>query len=323
MTLHFNPGYSNSITPREARSKGKDGTPCRPGPRGRISIEKGYLTCYYKDIKGIYVSPMPRITLFAKGNSDLRDCLLYLRQGEKVLWNGINTLVREQHSGFNIRVQHEPWTRSDALLATNGVSPASLEQAGLPHYNHPLKYQFSNALFETRADLYLLSIIPDLLNTLARHREDGHMFMPIATGDYSPAQREWLARNYEPLPLLSVDAALANFETIIARLRERTDAPVLVFNCSACLSGNSLFSYLGMKDTLSTRIREFNLGLVRLSQRTGIAIVDIDQLFARHGASRMSNDPAHMTAEGCQIACAEVVRIMEAYGLFAYDEQSA
>ena len=264
---------------------------------------------------------MRRITLFAKGNSDLRDSLLYLRQGEKLLWNGINTLVREHHPDFNIRVRHEPWTRSDALLEADGIAPFDLEQAELPHYNHPLKYQFSNALFETPADLYLLSILPDLLNMLARHRENGHLFMPIATGDYGPEQREWLARNYEPLPLLSVDAALANFEAIVARLRERTGAPVLVFNCTASLPGNSLFSYLGMKDTLLTRIREFNLGLVRLSQRTGIAIVDVDQLFARIGAARMSIDPAHMTAEGCQIVGAEVVRIMDSYGLFASGEQ--
>ena len=266
---------------------------------------------------------MRRITLFAKGNSDLRDSLLYLREGEKLLWNGINTLVREHYHDFNVRVRHEPWTRSDALLVANGVAPPALEQARLPHYNHPLKYQFSNAVFETSADAYLFSILPDLLNTLARHREDGHLFMPIATGDYSAEQRAWLERTYEPLPPLDVDVALANFEAIVTRLRERTKAPVLVFNCSASLPGNSLFSHFGMTDTLSTRIRAFNLGLVRLSQRTGIAIVDVDLLFARFGAGRMSLDPAHMTAEGCHVVMAEVVRIMEAYGLFAGEEQEA
>lgn len=266
---------------------------------------------------------MNRLTLFAKGNSDLRDCLLFLKQGDEVLWNGINTVVRERHPDYNVRVLHEPWTRSDALLAANGSVPLALEQARLPHTTHPLKYQFSNALFETHADIYLLSIIPDLLNTLARSRDDGHLFLPLATDDYDHLQRTWLRMSYEQLPLLDVDTALANFGMIVARLRERTEAPILIFNCSASLPGNTVFSHLGMADSLSTRIREFNLGLVRLSQQTGIAIVDVDLLFARHGANRMSFAPAHMTAEGCRVAASEVTRIMEAYELFARAGQNA
>ena len=44
---------------------------------------------------------MHRVTMFAKGNLDLRDTLHSLRVGSKVFWNGVNELVRYSFSGSN------------------------------------------------------------------------------------------------------------------------------------------------------------------------------------------------------------------------------
>lgn len=266
---------------------------------------------------------MRRLTLFAKGNADVRDSLLYLKRGDDLLWNGVHALVRERFPDVTVRVRHETWNRSDALLAASGTPPEELAEAGLPMFNHPLKSQFSRVLFETPADAYVLSILPDLFSYLARHRRDGHLFMPVAVNEYTPEQRDWLKAHCDLSALLDAAASMRNLEEIVARLRQVTSAPILVYNCSACVAGNDVFCHQGKETILSTRIREFNLGLVKLSQRTGIAVVDVDLLFAKHGVANMAVDQTHMTAEGCAVVAGEVIRIMEACGLFSGMERAA
>jgi hypothetical protein len=72
-----------------------------------------------------------RLTLFAKGNLDLRDSLHSLRLGETLAWNGVNEIVRERHPDWTIRLRHETWARSDALLEAAGVAPDELAARNL------------------------------------------------------------------------------------------------------------------------------------------------------------------------------------------------
>ena len=58
-----------------------------------------------------------RLSLFAKGNTDLRDSLHLHAVGEKVLWNGINQVLRDQKRDCTIRVRHETHTCFAAMSA--------------------------------------------------------------------------------------------------------------------------------------------------------------------------------------------------------------
>jgi hypothetical protein len=60
---------------------------------------------------------------------------------------------------------------------------------------------------------------------------------------------------------------------------------------------------------------QFNLGLIELSQRTGISVIDIDAILARAGTDRLKLDVLHLNAEGCRLAAAEEVRLLEDFGL--------
>jgi hypothetical protein len=71
---------------------------------------------------------MARLVLFAKGNLDLRDSLHSLIIGDQLLWNGLNEIVRARFPGTTIRLRHETWTRSDALLASAGDVPLELAE---------------------------------------------------------------------------------------------------------------------------------------------------------------------------------------------------
>src|ERR1700723_3236410 len=109
------------------------------------------------------------LTVFAKGNLDLRDSLHSLRLGGTLTWNGVNEIVRERFPRYTIRVRHELHTRSDALLEAGGIVPAALERRPLALEPYTPAVQFSRALFETAADVYVLSIQADIMTALFRH----------------------------------------------------------------------------------------------------------------------------------------------------------
>lgn len=259
---------------------------------------------------------MNRLTLFAKGNLDLHDSLHSLRLGGAVAWNGINEIVRERHPGWTVRLRHETWTRSDALLEAVGAVPAELAARRPALGSYSAASQFSTTLFETDADAILLSIQPDLMMPLVRSKRDGYLFMASGWSEWGQAERSWLRADFEPAPMLDAGQSMRNLEQIIARIRERTVAPILIYNVSAVVPGEQIHSYLGMEDGFSTRIRQFNLGLIDLSQRTGISVIDVDAILARAGADRLKLDAVHLNAEGCRLVAGEVVRVLGDLGLF-------
>jgi hypothetical protein len=257
-----------------------------------------------------------RLTLFAKGNLDLRDTLHSLRLGGDLVWNGVNEIVRERHPGWTIRFRHETLSRSDALLEARGVVPASLAERDPSLSTHPAASQFSTAVFDTEADAVILSIQSDLTVSVVRHRRDGYLLLPAGWSHWPAEGRAWIHENFEPVPRLDAAESMGHFTSIIARIRARTAAPILIYNVSSVVPGEQIHAYQGLEDTFSTRIRQFNLGLIELSQKTGISVIDVDAILARNGADRLKLDALHLTAEGCRLVAGEVVRVLEDHGLF-------
>lgn len=264
---------------------------------------------------------MPRLTLFAKGNSDLRDSLLFFGSGDHRLWNGINEVVRPRFPGWTIRVRHETWTRSDALLLAGGVPPHDPPPPAAPA-SHAPEAQFSRALFETEADAILLSIQPDVTMRLARHAGDGYLFYPGPRGDWTPATLRRLREEFTDLDLLTPAESARNLRQVIARIRRRSASPILVYNLSPVMPGEWVHTHQGLEDTLATRIRRFNLELVELSRETGVSIVDVETVVARHGADRLKLDAVRLNADGARLVAEEVARILDDLGLFRPAERA-
>ena len=257
-----------------------------------------------------------RLTIFAKGNLDVRDALHSLRVGGKVQWNGINAVVRARFPSALIQVRHETWSRSDALVASGGSVPADLAERKLSLGAQPAAAQFSVALFETNADAIVLSVQADVASTLARHKRNGYLFHPGRWQTWSEADRRWLQDEFVQEGLLDVDPSMHNFAQIVARIRERSAAPILVYNVSAVVPGDTVHCHAGMGETLATRIRRFNLGVAELSQRTGISVIDVDAVIARAGAEHLKLDAFHLNAEGCRLVAEETVRVLDDLGFF-------
>ncbi|WP_221774027.1 SGNH/GDSL hydrolase family protein [Novosphingobium flavum] len=255
------------------------------------------------------------MTLFAKGNVDVHDSLHSCRIGGELLWNGVNECLRHSHPEARIRMKHETLTRFDALLAADGHVPQALADRDLALGSYPLPGQFSDKLFTTPVDAVILSILPDVAAPILRHKEEGFLLYPADTSVWPESDRAWLRDNFEAAGLSTVEAAMANLEGVVERLREAADVPVLVYNMSPAIPGDMVHCHLGLDDTYSTRIRRFNLALIELSQAIGISIVDLDGIVARKGADTMKVDAMHLTPLGYQCVAEEVVRILDDYGI--------
>lgn len=262
---------------------------------------------------------MKRLSILAKGNLDLRDSLVAYHESGMLRWNGLNEALREHRPGARAHVRHETFTRSDALLAATGAVPAVFDGHDPPLGAYPLASQFAATAFDGTHDAVILSIQPDLMTVLARERTQGHLFYPHGYEHWPAPQRRWLAERFVAEDLLGVEQAMANLAAVIARARANSAAPILIYNVSSVVTGEWIHDHAGLADTLATRIRRFNLGLLDLSRETGISIVDVDAVVAREGARRLTIDPLHLTAEGCRLVAGEVVRVLGDLGCFAGD----
>jgi hypothetical protein len=263
---------------------------------------------------------LSRLTIFAKGNLDVRDTLHSLKLGGRIAWNGINETLRARIPPASARVRHETFTRSDALLAADGTVPAAFDGRTLALDAYPLASQFAPALFEAEADAFVLSIQADVNDHMLRHHRDGFLFYPNDWPSWPEEDQTWLRANFERTGLIDLDASMANFAAIIERLRARSAAPILIYNLSSVVTGEQVHDHQGLDDAFSTRIRRFNLGLIELSQQTGVSIIDVDAIVARGGADRMKLDTLHLTGEGARAVAEEVARVLDDLGVLTARE---
>jgi hypothetical protein len=262
-----------------------------------------------------------RLALFAKGNVDVHDSLHSCVIDGDLCWNGVNEIVRQRHPGTLIRLKHETWTRSDAVLRADGAAPPEIATRNLPLGVYPPSSQFSAALFNSEADAFVMSILPETATRLFRHRRSGYLLYPNDLKSWSAADRDWFKAEFEDLGLLDVAESIANFERIIDLIRLRSDAPILIYNMSPVVPGEMVHCFQGLGDTYSTRVRRFNLALAELSERTGVSIIDVDTLLARAGADRLKLDVMHLAPEGYRLIAEEVVRVLEDLAVFESMEE--
>jgi lysophospholipase L1-like esterase len=213
-------------------------------------------------------------------------------------------------------VRHETMTRTDALLHAGGAVPEEVAGRNLPLGAYPARSQFSRAIFDITADAIVLSVQPDVTSGMMRHRAEGYFFYPSEASNWPAEDREWLTTQFESVSRLSVADSMANLATIVDRIRKNSEAPILIYNLSPIIARETIHCYLGLGETMSTRIRRFNLGLAELSEETGVSIVDVDSIVARHGADALKIDAMHLTPEGYELVAREVVRVLDDLGLF-------
>jgi hypothetical protein len=265
---------------------------------------------------------MRRLTVFAKGNVDVHDSLHSCRIGGQICWNGINEVIRRNNPDTLVRLRHETWTRSDALLESSGSTPPEISERHLSLGSYPAASQFSTALFDTDCDAVVLSIMPEIATGLVRHTKAGFLFYPSEADNWSATDRTWLKSNFTRSDPLDVAVSMNNLRLIIEKVRLRADVPVLIYNVSSIGPGDTVHCLQGLGEIFSTRCRRFNIGLADLSQEMGISIIDVDTIIGRAGADKLKLDAMHLTSDGYRLIAEEVVRVLGDLGVLPTIQES-
>lgn len=260
---------------------------------------------------------MRRLNLFAKGNVDVHDSLVYSRVNDKIEWNGLNVLLTERQPEWVVRARHEGCHRWDRSGIPSDHLPEELASRKMNLGTMTLAAQFSSALLAQPADVVVLSIQADVTNVLRRHRRDGYTFGD--TGLVSEEDQRWFAAECDYVPRCTPAESMRSLAVMLDAIRgsASSKATVLVYNMSPFAPGEKIDSYRGLEDALSLRIRAFNLALFELAnQRDDFTVVDVDQVIARAGADRLKLDFMHYHRDGYRLIATEVMRILEDRGQF-------
>jgi hypothetical protein len=258
------------------------------------------------------------LRIFARGNVDVRDSLLWSRVGGELQWNGINEILRVRHPGVVAKVRHETCARLDLVPLPGEAYSGAPEDLvrRLPSGAHPIDRQYRTALFDAPADVVVLSVQSVATNALVRHRRDGWLLLPDTLESWDADSLAFLKREFVNAGLAPMEPAFQRIERLILAIEEHLGAHVLVYNLSPVIPGEQTHCWVGIEDSLQLRVRRFNLALAELSARLGFSVVDVDRIAACVGATRIKVDLFHLTAEGWRLVAEEVVRILEDCGCF-------
>jgi hypothetical protein len=253
--------------------------------------------------------------MFARGNVDVHDTIVASRTGEHLTWNGINELLRPL--GVVARVVHETAVRSDVLATLPQPIPVELaeREPQLALGAFPLASQFATRLYDGGHDVIVLSIVQDAMTGLVRHRRAGWSFFPGRVDAWPADARRWARSELEPIPPLTAEQAGRALDRVIARIRVGTAAPIVVFNASTYVPGDTIHCHAGLDDALAVRLAQFDVMLAEVSRRTAISIVDVDRVIAGAGAATHKLDALHYTAEGYELICRELTRVLADLGV--------
>jgi hypothetical protein len=259
------------------------------------------------------------LRIFAKGNVDVRDSLLWSRVGGVLEWNGINEVIRARHPGVLAKIKHETCTRLDLIPLPGEVPPLEPPEEiarRLPSGAHPIERQQRTALFDEPADVVVFSLQSAALNALVRHRRDGWLLLPDDFESWDFESRSFLESECEYAGLAPIEVTMERLAQLVVAVEERLGAHVLVYNLSPLSPGERIHCWLGAEDSIALRVQRFNIRLAELSARLGFSIVDVDRIVACAGADRLKVDLLHLTAEGWRLVAEEVARILDERGCF-------
>lgn len=219
--------------------------------------------------------------------------------------------------------------RSDFILQTLGDKPREVLDEIFEKLKIPSSY-FVPQLFERTFSVpgldgprefpktvVFFSIASDLVRNAYRHRETGILVDPGGWWLNQPMERvlgdlntvSWFRRNFENAGRIQAEAFASNFEKIIALVRQRTGAHVVVFNCPTIEPGKAVHNYQFVRDPLVRRTREFNIALAELSRRMDFPIVDVDRIVKKAGIGGQK-DFAHFPVDQVPVVANEALGVM-------------
>jgi hypothetical protein len=270
--------------------------------------------------------PGNRVGIYARGGCDLR--LLF----------GLAPFIRRQGFNGNCCFYREGFasdSRSDLVLQTLKNLPKDMVQPVIDKLHLGVSY-FKPSLFEKTFTLpgmehlgefpktvVIISIGPDVIRTVYRHRKHGFLTDPgggwlnqsmeKVLNDLSAVS--WFRENFESIGMIPLEESVANYTRIIKILRERIGGHLLVLNTLTLEPGSLTHNYQFVKDLYTTRRRELNIALVEMSRQLDFSVIDLDRVLKRAGTTKQV-DFGHPPPETYPLISQEVYRIIHELGVF-------
>jgi hypothetical protein len=264
-------------------------------------------------------APQRRVGVYARGSCDLKllyACAPFIRPALK----GTCCILSEGGAAD---------ARSDVLLQTLQSFPGEWldsvrERLGLDDdYFRPVLFEKTFTVpgrdgpEEFPKTVVCLSLGPDLMRTVYRHREYGLLVDPggawlnqsleLVLRDLSVAT--WFRDNFVSVGKLSVDEFVQHFSRVVRLVQSETGAHVMVFNTLTVDPGSLLHCYQLVKNCHAIRRRQFHLALVDLSRELGFSVIDLDRVLKRAGV-HIQVDFGHPPPVFNPLIAQEVVRIL-------------
>ena len=260
-----------------------------------------------------------RIGLYAKGSCDLSSVFACVPLIEEILDGTCcirkDGLIADTRSDIHLQTLHEfprDWTRPIVRrfrLPEDYFRPVLFEPTfTVPAADGPQEFPKS---------AILLSIVADVTRNGYRHKDHGFVVDPgggwlnqslahvLDDLDSVACFRE----SFVPIGRISLDDFVANFTSLIALLKARTGAHVLVYNTLTVEPGSRIHNLQLVKNFPPQRRREFVVALAELSRALDFSIVDVDRIGKRFGIQAQV-DFGHLPAELSLLIAREVVRIL-------------
>jgi len=143
-----------------------------------------------------------------------------------------------------------------------------------------------------------LSIVPDVIGRLYRHREFGFVMdartwwlqsnLRQSLGGTPTDDLLWFHETFEDAGELSVEGSMQNLTQVIRHF-SNSGARVILLNTVAAASGAAAHSYQLRTRFPSLRRLEFNVALAELSRKLNFPILDVDRTVKRAGINSQWN----------------------------------
>jgi hypothetical protein len=262
--------------------------------------------------------PEPRQGIYLKGACDL-PALLHVGDLLREEVHGSVAIARGAGGIAN--------ARADILLQTLDDIPADDTRDVIEHLELNQDY-FQPVLFEPTfrvggpagaefpKKVVVLSLVPNIIRSVYRHREHGFLVDPgalwlnrvdEAMGDQ--AKFEWIREHFTSVGRLTLDEFTSLFTRLVTVVKEKTGAHLLVTNVLTVEPGDRTHSFQLRKAPQSLRRRQFCIRLAELSRELDFHIVDVDRVLKRHGITRQLNF-AHFPLELGPPIAEEALRIL-------------
>lgn len=186
-------------------------------------------------------------------------------------------------AGNEVRLDRAWMNRPEWLTEAQPALPDGYAAGGLPPDG-------ARALLGQRYQLVLLSPLALISMPGLRHRGGGAFLAHRALrAGWPPEAAAVVAADCTELPPMAPRAAIAALEPLVQQLLVAGTAVVV---CNAFRHVIEPLQWRAMtgERTLRERIRELNLEVARLSQRTGCFVLDLDRPLAQEGGATLQAD---------------------------------